>query len=179
MKDKSLVLQILLGIIILTTVGDLIGDLRDYNLETIKSLKAWNYEKYEERQSLFNLRSKPWLEFSYHSLTLTTLAFKIYLLLGFYYLICVFHSFEKEKFFSPAIISYFKKAGNVFLTYCISVFILNAIYYSTFYDKNITKHFYKFDEGYTLLFACGIAFYAFAEIFKKAQTLQEENDLTI
>ena len=179
MKNKSLLLQILLGLIIITTLSELIGGVRDYNLENIKALKTWNYEKYENRQSLFNLRSKPWLEFSYHSLTITILIFKFYLLWGFYYLIRIFQSFEKERFFSETIISYFKKAGNIFLTYCISLFILNLLYYSIFYDKNVTKHFYKFNEGYTLLFVCGIAFYAFAEVFKKAQELKKENDLTI
>ncbi|NER14505.1 DUF2975 domain-containing protein [Leptobacterium flavescens] len=179
MKNKSLILQILLAFMFFSILNAILSDIWYYNLDHLKGLKVWNAEEHEGKESIANIRDKQWLEFAYNSIYWTLLLLKFYFLLGLYYLFTIFRSFEKEKYFSSSIINSFRKAGSVFLLYCIAVFVLKALFHLIFYSKNIAKHFYKFDESYTLLFICGLAFYAFAEIFKKAQKLQEENDLTI
>jgi Protein of unknown function (DUF2975) len=179
MKNKLIIVQVLLGFIILATFNDILGDIRDYNLENLKRLKIWNDASGDTDKTLFNIKSNPWLEFSYYAIQISLLVMKAYLLLGFYYLLCIFYYFDKEQFFSETISRYFKKAGHVFLTYCITVFVLKLLYNAIFYEKPLWKNLFKLEEGFSILFACGFAFYIFGEIIKKGKALQEENDLTV
>jgi hypothetical protein len=99
------------------------------------------------------------------------------LIYGFTYFLSVLNEIEKGNYFSNKNITSFKKVGNIFIYYAINVFILKMILAYVQGSRFVALEQLK--EGFSLLIPAGLAFYILAELFKQAQSNQEDSELTI
>ena len=100
-----------------------------------------------------------------------------YLIYGFSYFLSILKEVEAGNYFSDKNISYFKKIGNIFISYTVSVLVLRFLL--TAIDGSAFKLFQELKGEFTFLIPAGLAFYILAEIFEKGKQVEEENDLTI
>ncbi|MEE9364902.1 MAG: DUF2975 domain-containing protein [Cellulophaga sp.] len=174
MKDKITILTVVTYVIILSSVSILINDMREFDMEQYKAFIDWA-KTADKNESWFTSENS--IKWSYYFLSTAIFFFRGYLIYGFTYFFSILKEIEKEDYFSNKNIGYFKKIGNIFITYTINILVLRFLLASI--GKASFNVFDEFREEFTLLIPCGLGFYLLAEIFKRAKSLKEENDLTV
>ncbi|AXT62142.1 DUF2975 domain-containing protein [Aquimarina sp. AD10] len=174
MKNNTTLLRVITYVVLISTTSILINDIQEFNFEQFKSFASWS-KSVNKNENWFT--SKNAIMWSYYIIITALFFWRGYLIYGFTHFVSILKEIEKENYFSQKNINYFKKIGNVFITYTINVlvlqFLLSVIQGASF------NFFKELKNEFTFLIPCGLAFYLLAEIFKRAKTLKEENDLTI
>lgn len=82
---------------------------------------------------------------------------------------------EKDDFFTPILVSDFKKIGVLFIACSLGELVASLI------TRLIVNSQFnlKLNTSIVLFFIMGLFFMFLSEVFEKARTLQQENDLTI
>ena len=174
MKDNTKLLTYITYVILLSAVSVLLNDMREFDFNQFKEFQNW--AKTADKNESW-LTSKNAIEWSYYAISAGLFFWRGYLIYGFSYFLSILKEIEAENYFSDKNIKYFKKIGNVFISYTVGVlilrFLLAAIGESTF------NFFNELKAEFTFLVPAGLAFYILAEIFEKGKQVEEENDLTI
>ena len=174
MKDQTKILSIVTYVIILASVSILINDLRDFNFDEFKEFQNWakTADKTAPWWSIENT-----LKWSYYVVAAGLFFWRGYLIYGFTYFLSILNEIEKGHYFSTKNISSFKRVGKIFISYAINVFFLKLIL--TYAQGSDFRMMDQLKEGFSLLIPAGLAFYILAELFKQAQSNQEDSELTI
>ena len=174
MKDNTNILIIITWAVLLSSVSVLLNDMREFDFNQFKEFQNWA-KTASKNESWFT--SKKAMEWSYYAISAGLFFWRGYLIYGFTYFLSVLKEIENGQYFSANNISYFKKIGNIFIQYTISVLVLRlllaAIGGSTF------NFFNELKAEFTFLIPAGLAFYMLAEIFKRGNEAEEDNELTI
>ena len=174
MKDNSTILTIVTYGIILSAVSILLNDIREFNFLQFQEFQNWA-KTADKNESWFT--SKNAIKWSFYTISAGLFFWRAYLIYGFTYFISILNEIEKGNYFSDTNINYFKKIGNIFISYTISVLVLRFLL--AVIDKSTFNFISEFKEEFTFLIPCGLAFYILAEVFKRAKKAEEENELTI
>jgi len=174
MKDNTYILTIITYVVLVSAASILLNDMREFDMERYQSFESWA-KTADKNESWFT--SKNAIEWSYYALNAAIFFFKAYLIYGFSYFLSILKEIEKGNYFSDKNISYFKKIGNIFITYTINVLVLRFILASI--SESSFSLLTEFKAEFSFLIPCGLAFYLLAEIFKRGKAAQDENDLTI
>jgi len=162
MKDNTNILTIITWAVLLSSVSVLLNDMREFDFNQFKEFQNWA-KTASKNESWFT--SKNAMEWSYYTISAGLFFWRGYLIYGFTYFLSVLKEIEHGQYFSANNISYFKKIGNIFIQYTISVVVLRlllaAIGGSTF------DFFNELKAEFTFLIPAGLAFYMLAEIFKR------------
>jgi hypothetical protein len=148
--------------------------MREFDMEQYKSF--FNWAKIADKDESW-FTSKNAIEWSYYAINAVIFFWIGYLIYGFTYFISILKEIEKDSYFSDKNISYFKKIGNIFISYTINILVLRFLLASI--EKSSFSFIKEFKEEFYILIPCGLAFYILAEIFSRAKKATEENDLTI
>jgi hypothetical protein len=174
MKDNTNILTIITWAVLLSSVSVLLNDMREFDFNQFKEFQNWA-KTASKNESWFT--SKNAMEWSYYTISAGLFFWRGYLIYGFTYFLSVLKEIENGQYFSANNINYFKKIGNIFIQYTISVVVLRlllaAIGGSTF------DFFNELKSEFTFLIPAGLAFYMLAEIFKRGNEAEEDNELTI
>ena len=174
MKENTNILTIITWVVLLSAVSVLLNDMREFDFNQFKSFQNWT-KTADINESWFT--SKNAIQWSYYAISAGLFFWRGYLIYGFSYFLSILKEIENGNYFSNNNIKYFKKIGNIFIQYTISVlilrFLLAAIGESTF------NFFNELKAEFTFLIPAGLAFYILAEIFKRGKQAEEENELTI
>ena len=174
MKNNTTILMIITWAVLLSSVSVLLNDMREFDFNQFKEFQNWA-KSADKNESWFT--SKNAIQWSYYAISAGLFFWRAYLIYGFSYFLSILKEIENENYFSNNNINYFKKIGNIFIQYTISVlilrFLLAAIGQSTF------DFFNELKAEFTFLIPAGLAFYILAEIFKRGKQAEEENELTI
>ncbi|MCA0152233.1 DUF2975 domain-containing protein [Winogradskyella vincentii] len=174
MKDNINILTIITWAVLLVAVSVLLNDMREFDFNQFENFQNWA-KTADRNESWFT--SKNAIEWSYYAITAGIFFWRGYLIYGFSYFLSILKEVETGKYFSDKNIKYFRKIGNIFISYTIGIlvlrFLLAAIGESTFNFINELK------EEFTFLIPAGLAFYILAEIFEKGKQAKEDNELTI
>ena len=174
MKDKTKILTIITWVVLLGGVSVLLNDMREFDFNQFKKFQNW--AKIADKDEPW-FTSKNAIEWSYYAISAAIFFWRAYLIYGFSYFLSILKEVENGNYFSDNNIKYFKKIGNIFISYTINVlvlrFLLAAIGESTF------NYFNELKAEFTFLIPAGLAFYILAEIFKRGKEAEDENDLTI
>ena len=174
MKDNTKILTYITYGILLSAVSVLLNDMREFDFNQFE--KFTNWAKTADKNEPW-LTSKNAIEWSYYAISAGLFFWRAYLIYGFSHFLSILKEVENGNYFSDKNITYFKKIGNIFISYTVGVlvlrFLLTAINGSTY------KFFNELKGEFTFLIPAGLAFYILAEIFEKGKQVEEENDLTI
>ncbi|PWH83740.1 hypothetical protein DIS18_04080 [Algibacter marinivivus] len=174
MKDNTTILTFITWGLLLSAVSVLLNDMREFDFNQFKEFQNWA-KTANKNDPWFT--SKNAIQWSYYAINAGLFFWRGYLIYGFSYFLSILKEIENGNYFSDKNISYFKKIGNIFVWYTISVlvlrFLLAAIGESTF------NFFNELKAEFTFLIPVGLAFFILAEIFKRGKETEEENDLTI
>lgn len=174
MKDNTNILIFITWGILLAAVSVLLNDIREFEFNKFEDFINW--AKTADKDAPW-YSSQNAIEWSYYAISAGLFFWRGYLIYGFSYFLSILKEVEKRNYFSDNNIKYFKKIGNIFIQYTISVlvlrFLLAAIGESTF------NFFNELKAEFTFLIPAGLAFYILAEIFKRGKQAEEENELTI
>ncbi|WP_400076128.1 DUF2975 domain-containing protein [Winogradskyella sp. R77965] len=174
MKDNTKLLTYVTYGILLGAVSVLLNDLREFDFNQFEKFTNWA-KTADKSESWFT--SKNAIEWSYYAISAGIFFWRGYLIYGFSYFLSILKEVDAGNYFSNKNITYFKKIGNIFISYTVGVlilrFLLTAINGSTY------KFFNELKGEFTFLIPAGLAFYILAEIFEKGKQVEEENDLTI
>ncbi|WP_282123272.1 DUF2975 domain-containing protein [Algibacter mikhailovii] len=174
MKNNTTILIIITWVLLLSAVSILLNDMREFDFDQFKDFQNWA-KTANKNDPWFT--SKNAIQWRYYAINAGLFFWRGYLIYGFSYFLSILKEIENGKYFSAKNINYFKKIGNIFIWYTISVFVLRfllaAIGGSTF------NFFNELKGEFTFLIPVGLAFYILAEIFKRAKHTEEENNLTI
>ncbi|WP_339752067.1 DUF2975 domain-containing protein [uncultured Winogradskyella sp.] len=174
MKDNTTILTVITYAILLGAVSVLLNDMHEFDFNQFEKFQNWA-KTADKSESWFT--SKNAIEWSYYAISTGLFFWRAYLIYGFSYFLSILKEVETGNYFSDKNISYFKKIGNIFISYTVGVlilrFLLAAIGESTF------SFFNELKAEFTFLIPAGLAFYILAEIFEKGKQVEEENDLTI
>lgn len=174
MKDNTKILTIITYAILLGAVSVLLNDLREFDFNQFEKFQNWA-KTADKNESWFT--SKNAIEWSYYAISAGLFFWRGYLIYGFSYFLSILKEVENGNYFSDKNIKYFKKIGNIFISYTVGVliprFLLATIGESTF------NFFNELKGEFTFLIPAGLAFYILAEIFEKGKQVEEENELTI
>jgi hypothetical protein len=174
MKENTTILTIITYAVLLGAVSVLLNDIREFDFNQFEKFTNWA-KTADKNESWFT--SKNTIEWSYYVISAALFFWRGFLIYGFSYFLSILKEIEAGNYFSDKNIEYFKKIGNIFIWYTISVltlrFLLTAIDGSTF------KFIRELKGEFTFLIPAGLAFYILAEIFEKGRKAEEENDLTI
>ena len=174
MKDNTSILTVITWVILLSSASVLLNDFREFDFNQFKEFQNWA-KSADKNESWFT--SKNAIQWSYYAISAGLFFWRGYLIYGFSYFLSILKEIERGHYFSDANIKYFKKIGNIFIQYTISVlilrFLLAAIGESTF------NFFNELKAEFTFLIPAGLAFYILAEIFKRGKQAEEDNELTI
>lgn len=174
MEKNTNILTIITWGLLLSAVSVLLNDMREFDFNQFKEFQNWAKTANKDEPWF---TSKNAIQWSYYAINAGLFFWRGYLIYGFSYFLSILKEIENGNYFSDKNINYFKKIGNIFVWYTISVlvlrFLLAAIGESTF------NFFNELKAEFTFLIPVGLAFYILAEIFKRAKTAEEENDLTI
>ncbi|WP_299120709.1 DUF2975 domain-containing protein [uncultured Winogradskyella sp.] len=174
MKDNTKLLTYITYAILLGAVSVLLNDMREFDFNQFEKFQNWA-KVADKNESWFT--SKNAIEWSYYVISAGIFFWRAYLIYGFSYFLSILKEVENGNFFSNKNIKYFKKIGNIFISYTVGIlilrFLLAAINGSSF------KFFNELKAEFTFLIPAGLAFYILAEIFEKGKQVEEENDLTI
>lgn len=174
MKDNTKILTIITYVILVSSAGILLNDIREFDLNQFKAFQHWANTA-NKNESWFTSQNA--IKWSYYVISVGLFFLRGYLIYGFTYFLSILNEVEKGHYFSDKNIKNFKRIGNVFINYTVNVlvlrFLLSTINSSSFHFINELK------TEFTFLIPAGLAFYVLAEIFKRAKETQEENELTI
>ncbi len=174
MKDNTTLLTVITYAVLLGAVSVLLNDMREFDFNQFEKFQNWA-KTADKNKPWFT--SKNAIEWSYYAISAALFLWRGYLIYGFSYFLSILKEIEVGNYFSDKNIAYFKKIGNIFISYTVSVlilrFLLAAIGESTF------NFFNELKAEFTFLIPAGLAFYILAEIFKRGKNAEEENDLTI
>jgi hypothetical protein len=174
MKDKTNILTIITWVVVLSAVSIVLNDMREFDFNQFKEFQNWA-KTANNNTSWFSSQNA--IEWSYYVISAGLFFWRGYLIFGFSYFLSILKEIENGNYFSDNNINYFKKIGNIFIQYTISVlilrFLLAAIGESTF------NFFNELKAEFTFLIPAGLAFYMLAEIFKRGKQAEEDNELTI
>ncbi|GGZ84518.1 DUF2975 domain-containing protein [Algibacter mikhailovii] len=174
MKHNTTILIVITWVLLLSAVSILLNDMREFDFDQFKDFQNWA-KTANKNDPWFT--SKNAIQWSYYAINAGLFFWRGYLIYGFSYFLSILKEIENGNYFCDKNINYFKKIGNIFIWYTISVlvlrFLLAAIGGSTF------NFFNELKGEFTFLIPVGLAFYILAEIFKRAKHTEEENDLTI
>ena len=174
MKDNTNLLTIITWAVLLTSISVLLNDMREFDFNQFKEFENWAKSAGKSETWLTSQNAIQW---SYYAISAGIFFWRGYLIYGFSYVLSILKEIDEGHYFSENNIKYFKKIGNIFIQYTISVlvlrFLLAAIGKSTF------DFFDELKAEFTFLIPAGLAFYVLAEIFKRGKQVEEENDLTI
>ncbi len=174
MKKNTKILTILVYAVLLAAVATLLNDINDFNFMQFQEFQSWSASSNKSEHWFTSKNAMLW---STYALSFGFFFWRAYLLYGFTYFISILKEIEKEHYFSEKNISYFKKIGTIFITYTINVLALRFL--QALIEQSSFNLLREFKNELTFLIPCGLAFYLLSELFKRAKTLQEENDLTI
>ncbi|TGV00709.1 DUF2975 domain-containing protein [Flavivirga rizhaonensis] len=174
MKDNTNILTIMTWVILLSLASILLNDIREFDFNQFKEFQSW--AKFADKNESW-FTSKNAIQWSYYVISAGLFIWRGYLIYGFSYFLSILKEIENGDYFSNNNIKYFKKIGNIFIWYTISVLVLRFLLASI--GKSSFNFFNELKAEFTFLIPAGLAFYILAEIFKQAKKTQEENDLTI
>ncbi|MCK8524233.1 DUF2975 domain-containing protein [Aquimarina sp. D1M17] len=174
MKNNTTLLTIIVYAVLLASFSTLINDIREFDLMQFKNFENWSKTAVKGKSWFTSENAILW---SNYVITIGLFFWRGYLIYGFTHFISILREIEKKHYFSQKNINSFKKIGNVFITYTINVFILKVLL--AFIEKSSFRFFNEFKNELTFLIPCGLAFYLLSEIFKRAKTIEEENELTV
>lgn len=174
MKDTSLVLTIVVYVVILGAVSVLVSDIAAFNNGQFQQFLDWAKsadpnEPWNSRQNL--------IQWNIVVVNVAEFALRAYLIYGFTYLISILNAVEKDEFFTDKVIGYFKKIGDVFISYVIGLVIIKTA--GHYLEDSSFKLFNEFKSELTYMIPCALGFYLLAEIFRRAKAYKDENDLTV
>ena len=174
MKDNTKILTIITWVVLLGAFSVFLNDMREFDFNQFKKFQNWT--KIADKDEPW-FTSKNAIEWGYYAINAAIFFWRAYLIYGFSYFLSILKEVENGNYFSDNNIKYFKKIGNIFISYTINVlvlrFLLAAIGESTF------NFFNELKAEFTFLIPAGLAFYILAEIFKRGKEAEDENDLTI
>ncbi|ALJ05438.1 hypothetical protein APS56_10045 [Pseudalgibacter alginicilyticus] len=174
MKKNTNVLVVFTWVILVYLVSILLNDLSEFNLSQFENFQNWT--KIADKKTNGFL-SRKIIEWSYYIICAGLFFWKGYLIYGFSYFLPILKEVENGYYFSDKIIKYFKKIGDIFISYTIGVLILKV--FLVVIEKSVFNLFNELKSEFTFLIPVGFAFYILAEIFKQAKDVKAENDLTI
>lgn len=174
MKDNTTILTIITYGLLLGAVSVLLNDMREFDFNQFE--KFTNWAKTADKNESW-LTSKNAIEWSYYAISAAIFFWRGYLIYGFSYFLSILKEIENGNYFSDKNIRYFKKIGNIFISYTVSILILRFLL--TAIDGSTFKFIRELKGEFTFLIPAGLAFYILAEIFEKGKQVEEENDLTI
>lgn len=109
-----------LFLIALSVISTIVSEIKDFSITRLESSAI--YQKVIGGEVESPLLSSTSLEYSAYFLEGAQIAINVYLLLGIFYIFKVFSHAKEEEYFTTPVIELFKKAGGVFINYCIAVF---------------------------------------------------------
>jgi hypothetical protein len=174
MKDNTTILTVITYAVLLGAVSVLLNDMREFDFNQFEKFQNW--AKTADKSEHW-LTSKNAIEWSYYIISAGLFFWRGYLIYGFSYFLSILKEIENGNYFSDKNIRYFKKIGNIFISYTVSVLILRFLL--TAIDGSTFKFFNELKGEFTFLIPAGLAFCILAEIFKRGKEAEEENELTI
>lgn len=174
MRDNTKILTIITYAILLGAVSVLLNDIREFDFNQFEKFQNWT-KTADKNESWF--KSKNAIQWSYYTISAGLFFWRGYLIYGFSYFLSILKEVEKGNYFSNKNIKYFKKIGNIFISYTVGVLILRFLLAST--GESTFNFFNELKTEFTFLIPSGLAFYILAKIFEKGKQVEEENDLTI
>ena len=174
MKDNTTILTIITYGLLLGAVSVLLNDMREFDFNQFEKFQNWA-KTVDKNESWFT--SKNAIEWSYYAISAAIFFWRGYLIYGFSYFLSILKEIENGNYFSDKNIKYFKKIGNIFISYTVSILILRFLL--TAIDGSTFKFIRELKGEFTFLIPAGLAFYILAEIFEKGKEAKEENELTI
>lgn len=174
MKDNATILTVITWAVLLSAVSILLNDIREFDFNQFENFQNWAKSAN---------KNTPWfssqnvIEWSYYAISAGLFFWRGYLIYGFSYFLSILKEIENGNYFSDNTIKYFKKIGNIFIQYTVSVLVLRFLL--AVIGKSTFNFFNELKAEFTFLIPAGLAFYILAEIFKRAKQAEEENELTI
>lgn len=176
MDKKLQTFQAFLFLIALSVISTIVSEIKDFSITRLESSAI--YQKVIRGEVESPLLSSTSLEYSAYFLEGAQIAINVYLLLGIFYIFKVFSHAKEEEYFTTPVIELFKKAGGVFINYCIAVFSIEIIYLFVIQGSNRVVDILT-SNNIPIIALCGLAFVVLSHIFEKGQQLKEENELTV
>ncbi len=170
MKDTLIWLKYILYAVLFLSVSILLNDLRDFDQQQLDSFLGWA-KTADKNRSWFT--SENALKWSFYVINAALFFFRGYLIYGIYQFVNILKNVENGHYFNKENIDLFKKIGNIFITYGINVFVLKGLL------AYISDTHFIVGEEFIILIPAGLGFYLLSAIFKKAQKIEQENELTI
>ena len=174
MKDNTRILAYLTYAILLGAVSVLLNDMREFDFNQFEKFQNW--AKTADKNESW-LTSKNAIEWSYYAISAAIFFWRGYLIYGFSHFLFILKEVEAGHYFSEKNIKYFRKIGNIFINYTVSILILRFLL--TTIDGSTFKFLRELKSEFTFLIPAGLAFYILAEIFEKGKQVEEDNKLTI
>ena len=174
MKDNTTTLTIITWAILLGAVSVLLNDIREFDFNQFEKFTNWA-KTADKNASWFT--SKNAIEWSYYTISAGIFFWRGYLIYGFSYFLSILKEVEAGNYFSDKNIKYFKKIGDIFISYTIGILILRFLLATI--GESTFNFFNELKAEITFLIPAGLAFYVLAEIFKRGKQVEEENELTI
>lgn len=174
MKDNTTILTVITYAVLLGAASVLLNDMREFDFNQFENFQNWA-KSADKSEPWFT--SKNAIEWSYYAISAGMFFWRGYLIYGFSYFLSILKEVENGNYFSDKNIKYFKKIGNIFIWYTVSVLILRFLL--TAIDASSFKFFNELKAEFTFLIPAGLAFYILAEIFERGKEVEEDNELTI
>jgi hypothetical protein len=174
MKDNTTLLTVITYAVLLGAVSVLLNDMREFDFNQFEKFQNW--AKTADKNEPW-LTSKNAIEWSYYAISAALFFWRGYLIYGFSYFLSILKEIEVGNYFSDKNIAYFKKIGNIFISYTVSVLILRFLLAAL--GESTYNFFNELKAEFTFLIPAGLAFFILAEIFKKGKQVEEDNELTI
>ncbi|GGI56486.1 DUF2975 domain-containing protein [Winogradskyella haliclonae] len=174
MKDNTIILIIITWVTLLTSISVLLNDIYEFNFNQFKEFQNW--AKVTEKNETW-LTSENTIQWSYYIISAGLFFWRSYLIYGFSYFLSILKEIDRGSYFSDNNIRYFRRIGNIFIQYTISVLVLRFLMAAIGDTK--FDFFNELKAEFTFLIPSGLTFFILAEIFKRGKEVEEENDLTI
>ncbi|MCK8479166.1 DUF2975 domain-containing protein [Psychroserpens algicola] len=174
MKDNTTILTIITWVVLLSAVSILLNDIREFDFNQFKAFQNWA-KSADSNESW--LTSKNAIQWSYYIISAALFFWRAYLIYGFSYFLSILKEIDSGNYFSDTNIKYFKKIGDIFIQYTVSVLILRFLL--ALIGESTFNFFNELKAEFTFLIPAGLAFYILAEIFKRGKQAEEDNKLTI
>lgn len=174
MKSNVQILQILTWVLIVSAASVLLSDINDFRLSRFTEFQAWAATANPDKPITFEQNFLMW---AFYSLKISMFAVRGFLIYSFSLFLIILTQIEKGDYFGPKVSMSFTKLGKAFVGYTIA--LVGIQYIMAFTLKNKFSFIEAFRSELTYLIPAGLAFFILAELFKQAQNLKDENDLTI
>jgi len=174
MKDNTNILTVITWVVLLSAVSILLNDMREFDFNQFEDFQNW--EKSADKDTPW-FSSQNAIQWSYYAISTGLFFWRGYLIYGFSHFLSILKEIENGNYFSDNNITYFKKIGNIFIQYTVSVLVLRFLLAAI--DQSTFNFFNELKAEFTFLIPAGLAFYILAEIFKRGKQAEEDNELTI